>query len=92
LSIDTSVIAIGFLAAALTTGSWIPQALRTIRRNSARDFSWAYLVAITVGVWCWCAYGLLRHDAAVVAANAVTAVFLVPILIVKWFEQRNGHH
>jgi MtN3 and saliva related transmembrane protein len=85
---DTYVTTLGFLSAIFTTGSWIPQAIRTIRRGSARDFSWLYLMAFTTGVSGWAVYGVLRHDPAILAANVIAFLFLVPIHAVKWRERR----
>lgn len=78
-----AVNSLGFVAAALTTGSWIPQAIKTIRSGHAGDFSWGYLIAFATGVACWAVYGFFRKDAAVIAANVVTFALLVPILWIK---------
>jgi MtN3 and saliva related transmembrane protein len=79
----TKATLIGILAASLTTFSWIPQAIKTIRTKRADDFSWSYLAMFVTGVLGWIVYGLLRNDAVVFAANAVAAVLLLPILIIK---------
>lgn len=81
------VTTIGFIAAALTTGSWLPQAWKTIRSRSASDFSWAYLLAFTSGVTCWAIYGFMKKDWAVIAANVVTFALLVPVVFVKIREK-----
>ena len=79
----TDATLIGILAATLTTFSWIPQALKTIRTRRADDFSWPYLAMFVTGVGGWVVYGVLRHDAVIFGANAVTAAFLLPIIFIK---------
>jgi MtN3 and saliva related transmembrane protein len=78
---------IGVLAAIGTTGSWIPQAIKTIRSHSANDFSWGYLILFSSGVALWAIYGVLRHDAAIMGANFITLAFLLPMFIVKVRER-----
>ncbi len=79
----STVLTVGLVAGLLTTGSWIPQAIRTLRSRSAKDFSWIYLIAFTSGVTLWGIYGVLQRDPAVFIANFVTLAFLVPIHVVK---------
>ena len=78
-----TVTLIGLVAAIGTTGSWIPQAVKTIRSGSARDFSWSYLIMFSTGVALWSLYGMLRNDMVIVLTNVTALLFLVPIWIVK---------
>ncbi|MBL8602973.1 MAG: SemiSWEET transporter [Myxococcales bacterium] len=80
---ETLVFGLGIAAACLTTGSWIPQALQTIRTRSARDFSWSYLSMFGAGIALWFVYGVLRHDVAIWGANAVALVLVSGIVRVK---------
>jgi MtN3 and saliva related transmembrane protein len=79
---------LGLLAGVLTTACWLPQLARSWRTRSTTDFSWLYLIVLTVGVALWGVYGVLRADAAVIIANAVTVCFLVFLLVIKLFEGR----
>ena len=74
---------LGFIAATVTTGAWVPQALKSLRSRSARDFSWASLGMLTAGISLWLAYGVARRDAAIVGANAVTLLLVLVIAAVK---------
>lgn len=76
-------VALGFAAACVTTSAWIPQTVKSVRTRSARDFSWPSLVMLCIGVSLWLAYGLVRRDAAIVGANAVTLVLILVIALVK---------
>lgn len=66
--------AIGYLAATLTTASWIPQIVRTWRLRSAGDLSLGMLATFTFGIALWLIFGLATSSGPVVAANAVTLV------------------
>jgi MtN3 and saliva related transmembrane protein len=79
---------LGLLAGVLTTACWLPQLARSWRTRSTTDFSWLYLIVLTAGVALWGVYGILRADAAVIIANAVTTCFLVFLLVIKLFEDR----
>lgn len=78
---------LGMLAAVGTTGAWLPQIYKTYRTRSARDFSWGYLAMFSSGVALWIAYGALRNDVAVFAANVVAFVLVMGVVFVKWRER-----
>jgi MtN3 and saliva related transmembrane protein len=78
-----AVIALGLAAACLTTASWVPQALRTIRTRSAGDFAWSYLAMFGTGVFLWLLYGVARSDPAIIGANVVTLALVARIMLVK---------
>ncbi len=82
------IIALGFVAASLTTGAWLPQIYKSWRTGSARDFSWAYLASFSAGVLMWAIYGVLRRDAAVIGANVITLVLVIVVIAVKLREER----
>lgn len=79
----TEATVIGVLAATLTTLSWLPQALKTVRSRRADDFSWPHLAMFLTGVAGWVVYGVLRRDPVIFGANAVTAALLLPIIFIK---------
>ena len=76
----------GLIAGVLTTACWLPQLARSWRTRSTRDFSWLYLVVLTVGVGMWAVYGFLRSDVAVIFTNIVTVCFLLFLLVIKLGE------
>ena len=78
---------IGLVAGCLTTAAFLPQAVRTLRSGTARDFSALMLLLFVAGVGLWLAYGVLAGLSAVVAANAATLLLTLPIL---WVKLRRG--
>lgn len=78
---------IGYLAAALTTFSFVPQALHTFRTRDVRGISLGMYGAFTVGIALWLVYGLALGAWPIVVANAITLVLAGSIL---WMRLRYG--
>ena len=74
---------IGFAAASLTTASFVPQAWLTFRTRDVRGISLGMYSVFTLGVALWLVYGLLLQAWPVVAANAITLVLAMSILVMK---------
>lgn len=79
---------LGYLAASLTTASFVPQALLTLRTRDVRGISLAMYGAFTLGVALWLTYGLALRQWPIVVANAVTLALSATILVVKVVEDR----
>lgn len=79
---------LGYAAAALTTGSFVPQAVLTLRTRDTRGISLAMYGAFTVGVALWLAYGLALGEWPIVVANAITLALAVTILTTKLVVER----
>ncbi len=63
---------IGYLAASLTTLSFLPQAIKTLRTRDTSGISLGMYAAFTVGVACWFGYGLVLHSWPMIVSNLVT--------------------
>ena len=79
---------IGYIAAALTTGSFVPQAVLTLRTRDVSGISLAMYSAFTAGVAMWLVYGLALGQWPIVVANAVTLALAATILTTKLVEDR----
>jgi MtN3 and saliva related transmembrane protein len=73
----------GYLAAILTTGSFVPQAVMTIRSRNTRGISLAMYVFFTVGVGLWLVYGIALESWPMILANTVTLGLAATILVLK---------
>ncbi len=73
------VTLLGYAAASLTTLSFFPQAIKTVRSGDTRGISLGMYALFTAGVSLWAIYGLAIGDGPLVAANGLT---LVPALVV----------
>jgi MtN3 and saliva related transmembrane protein len=74
---------LGYLAATLTTLSFVPQAWLTLRTREVHGISAGMYSLFTVGVALWLAYGLRLGEWPIVIANAVTLVLAATILAMK---------
>ena len=74
---------IGFLAAALTTLSFVPQAWLTFKTRDVSGISLGMYSAFTLGVALWLLYGLSLRAWPVVVANTVTLALALAILVMK---------
>jgi MtN3 and saliva related transmembrane protein len=74
---------LGYVAAALTTGSFVPQAALTLRTRDVSGISLSMYTAFTAGVALWLLYGLRLGEWPIVAANAVTLCLALVILVTK---------
>lgn len=81
---------IGYTAAALTTGSFLPQAILTLRTRDTRGISLAMYGAFTAGVALWLVYGIALGEWPIVVANAVTLVLAATILGTKLVVERGS--
>jgi MtN3 and saliva related transmembrane protein len=74
---------IGYIAACLTTLSFLPQALHTFRTRDVSGISLGMYSLFTAGVALWLVYGLLLSAWPIVVANAVTLALALAILVMK---------
>ncbi|GAB2516115.1 SemiSWEET transporter [Lysobacter humi (ex Lee et al. 2017)] len=74
---------IGYVAAFLTTVSFIPQAIKTIRTRDTRGISVGMYAVFTVGVACWFGYGLVLGSWPMIVSNVITLALSGTILGLK---------
>ena len=74
---------IGFVAATLTTASFVPQAWHTFQTKDVRGISLGMYSAFTIGVASWLVYGLLLGAWPIVIANFITLSLATSILVMK---------
>jgi MtN3 and saliva related transmembrane protein len=74
---------LGYAAAVLTTASFIPQAIMTIRSRDTRGISRGMYIIFTAGVALWLAYGIYIASLPMILANLVTLALAGTILVFK---------
>lgn len=74
---------LGYTAATLTTLSFVPQAVKTIRSKDTRGISLGMYVAFTIGIGFWLAYGIALESWPMIVANLVTLLLATTILGLK---------
>ncbi|MGR9116381.1 MAG: SemiSWEET transporter [Gammaproteobacteria bacterium] len=77
---------IGYFAATLTTISFLPQAILTIKTKDTESLSLSMYSMFTIGVLFWLIYGIYRSDSAIIFANAITLLLAASILAFKIYN------
>ena len=75
--------AIGFLAGALTTIAFVPQALKIYTTKSGKDVSARMLMIFSAGVVLWLIYGFMIGSLPVILSNVVTLILSATIIALK---------
>jgi MtN3 and saliva related transmembrane protein len=71
---------LGYVAATLTTASFVPQALHTFRTRNTEGISLAMYSLFTTGIALWVVYGVAIDSAPMILANVITLVLAATIL------------
>ena len=74
---------VGYLAAFLTTCSFVPQAWLTFRTKDVKGVSLGMYSVFTLGVALWLTYGILLAAWPIVVANTITLALALAILAMK---------
>jgi MtN3 and saliva related transmembrane protein len=77
---------IGYMAATLTTASFLPQAIMTVKTRDTSSLSLSMYSLFTIGVLCWLIYGIHLADYAIIVSNAITLLLASCILTFKIYH------
>ncbi|MDP2903442.1 MAG: SemiSWEET transporter [Methylovulum sp.] len=77
---------IGYLAATLTTASFLPQAILTIKTKDTESLSLGMYSLFTSGVFCWLVYGIYISNSVIIFANTITFILAASILSFKIYN------
>ncbi len=81
MHIDADLI--GYLAATLTTSSFVPQAVKTIRSRETHAISFWMYIAFVFGIALWFAYGVALGSWPIIVSNLLTFLLAATILAFK---------
>ena len=73
----------GFIAATLTTGSFIPQVVKTYRTRSVKDISLLMYAVLLIGSALWTYYGIYSNSWPLILANSITFLLVALVVIMK---------
>jgi len=79
---------IGYLAAFLTTLSFLPQAMKTIKTRDTSGISFLMYFMFVSGVFFWLIYGFLISNVTILVANLITLIFAGIVLFIKFKAMR----
>ena len=77
------ITGIGLLAATITTVSFLPQVIKSLKTRETRDISLATYIILVIGLALWLLYGFLIKDLPLITANIVTLMLAGLILFLK---------
>ncbi len=72
---------IGYVGGSLTTISFLPQAIKTIRTKNTKGLSLPMYFMFVSGVVLWVIYGYFISNFVLMIMNSITFLFASPILI-----------
>ena len=80
---------VGSVAAACTTGAFVPQVVRVWRLRSAAEISLATFSVFAFGTLAWLIFGLMLGSLPIILANGITFGLAVGIVALKLrFDRR----
>lgn len=74
---------IGYVAATLTTISFVPQVVKVLRERQTQGISAGMYLLFTAGLAMWLVYGVMIGSAPVSIANAISLLLAGTVLVVK---------
>lgn len=77
---------LGNIAAFLTTVSFLPQAIKTIRSKNTRQLSLPMYLLFVSGVALWVFYGISNNQMPIIIGNTITFLLAGIILVYKLRE------
>ena len=75
---------LGYIAAALTTISFVPQVIKICRFRSVKDISIIMYIIHTLSVILWLIYGIIIKSMPLVIAETLTLILVSTILTLKY--------
>jgi MtN3 and saliva related transmembrane protein len=80
---------IGFTAAILTTGAFLPQVYKTWKTKDVSGLSLPMLLIFFIGIVGWLVYGVLMESPSMIFANSITVVssFLLVYFKIKYTKK-----
>ncbi len=79
----TTSTLLGYVAGTLTTISFLPQAIKTIKTKDTHGISLIMYLVFTSGIIMWLIYGITIFSLPIIIPNAITLVLSSIILVMK---------
>mgnify|MGYP003519909693 CR=1 FL=1 len=73
----------GYLAATLTTVSFVPQVIQVWRTKHTKDISLGMYSIFTAGIGVWLVYGIMLGSMPIIIANSITILLAGSVLTMK---------
>lgn len=73
----------GYIAAFLTTASFVPQVFHTWKTRDTSGISFLMYFMFVIGVFFWLIYGIALNNSAIIIANLITLLLSASVLTIK---------
>jgi len=80
---------IGFIAAAITTSAYMPQAYKIWKTKKAENVSLSMYLVMFLGISLWLIYGIFINKPSLIIANTLTLLIILMILYFKITSKNN---
>jgi len=80
---ESIMYAVSIFAGILTTASFMPQAIKTIRTKNTRGISLIMYIVLIAGLFMWFVYGVYLKNVSIIFSNLITLIFASVILVMK---------
>ncbi|MDA9632022.1 SemiSWEET transporter [Bacteroidota bacterium] len=80
---------IGLIAAVFTTSSFFPQVIKIWKTKQTKDISTTMYIAMMIGTCFWLTYGILINSIAIIAANIISGLLVLFVIIFKLVNRNN---
>jgi len=80
---------IGFIAAAITTSAYMPQAYKIWKTKKAENVSLSMYLVMFLGISLWLIYGIFINKPSLIIANTLTLLIISMILYFKITSKNN---
>lgn len=74
---------LGYAAGALTTLTFLPQVIKTVKEKSAKDVSLNMFLIAAVNEVMWIMYGVLKNDMVIILTNSVVLLLSGTMIFLK---------
>ncbi|WP_075343456.1 SemiSWEET family sugar transporter [Tenacibaculum agarivorans] len=74
---------LGYLAAFLTTASFLPQVYKSWKTKSTEGLSLTMYTVFFIGILCWLVYGIYLNSMPIILANTITGICAFILIVLK---------
>lgn len=81
---------LGYAAGFITTLTFLPQVIKTLKDRSVKDISLMMFVIAAINEVMWIAYGVLKNDMVIIMTNAVILCLSLTMIFLKFRFAKNN--
>lgn len=79
-----SITFLCLFAAFCSTFAWVPQVIKITKTKETSGISLSMYFMLAVGITSWLIYGLLIKDVPIIAANGISLIFTMIVIVLKF--------